>query len=162
MSDPPPPVVTDWPFDSPEARLLVGRLDAELAERYALENIYADVDPDDLGPGRGAFVIARLGDEPVGCGAVRRLPDGRGEIKRMYVAPQARRRGIAAAVLAALEEHSARLGIADLVLETGDAQPEALGLYARAGYSRIPCWGDYQDDPTSVCFGKQLTPGGTP
>ncbi len=162
MTDAPPPWVRDWAFDSPEAQALIHELDADLAERYHPESIYAEVDPAELGPGRGAFVMADLGDEPVGCGALRVLADGRGEIKRMYVAPQARRRGIAAAVLRALEARASDLGVTDLVLETGTAQPEALGLYAQVGYERIRCWGEYAADPTSVCFGKKLTPGGTP
>jgi N-acetylglutamate synthase-like GNAT family acetyltransferase len=78
------------------------------------------------------------------------------EIKRMYVVPDLRGQGIARRLLTALEAESTALGIARLVLETGARQPEALALYERAGFARIPAFGEYVDSPLSVCMAKQL------
>lgn len=79
----------------------------------------------------------------VGCGALRALGNGTAEIKRMYVAPEARGRGVATAVLAALEEAARERGWTTLRLETGPLQPEAIALYTGAGYRRIPAFGGY-------------------
>jgi ribosomal protein S18 acetylase RimI-like enzyme len=84
------------------------------------------------------------------------LGAGVGEVKRMYVAPAFRGRGIARALLRALEAAAGRLGVAVLRLETGTRQPEAIGLYEAAGYARIPAFGEYVGDPLSVCFEKRL------
>jgi GNAT superfamily N-acetyltransferase len=74
----------------------------------------------------------------------------------MYVVPAFRGQGIARRLLTALEAESTALGISRLVLETGDRQPEALALYERAGFARIPAFGKYVDSPLSVCMAKQL------
>ncbi len=92
----------------------------------------------------------------MGCGAVRRIEARTGEIKRMYVSPDARGRGIGRAVLAALEAEARTLGIARLVLETGLRQGEALALYEGAGFSRIPPFGEYVNSPLSLCMAKDL------
>jgi GNAT superfamily N-acetyltransferase len=84
------------------------------------------------------------------------LPDGRAELKRMYVRPATRGRGISKAVLKALEDHATTLNATSLVLETGDRQDAALGLYERSGYSRIRCFGAYADSPSSICLEKPL------
>ena len=75
----------------------------------------------------------------------------------MYVAPQARGRGLGRAVLGALEQAARAVGYEFLRLETGAHQHEALGLYASAGFERIPCYGPYVKDPLSVCFRKRLS-----
>ncbi|HKX71843.1 MAG TPA: GNAT family N-acetyltransferase, partial [Acidimicrobiales bacterium] len=79
-----------------------------------------------------------------------------GEIKRMYTAPAARRRGVSRALLARLETEAVRLGYRRLQLETGDRQPEAIALYESAGYGHIPTYGQYAGDELSVCFAKDL------
>jgi GNAT superfamily N-acetyltransferase len=115
-------------------------------------------------PPHGGFVVAWLDGDPVGCGAVKPLFDldtherieGVGEIKRMYTAPRARRRGISRMVLARLEDIAGGLGYRRLVLETGTAQPEAVELYASAGWSRVTPYGRYRASPWSVCFAKDL------
>jgi GNAT superfamily N-acetyltransferase len=83
----------------------------------------------------------------LGCGALRRLGNGVAEIKRMYVAPAARGRGIATALLAALEDTARDRGWTTLRLETGPRQPEAIGLYSRAGYRPIEAFGAYAGAP---------------
>lgn len=103
-----------------------------------------------------AFLLARIDGRAVGCGALRPLDAGSGELRRMFVTASARRRGVARALLGELERQAARLGYAALRLETGNRQPEAIALYEAAGYARIAPFGRYVDDPTSVCFGKSL------
>lgn len=142
-----------------EARVLIEALNAELSGRYPEDGAtHFRLDADEVAPGCGAFFIARRAGTPIGCGAVRRLDASAGEIKRMYVTPEARGHGVGRAVLAALEAEARRLGLTRLVLETGDRQPEAIALYERFGYVRIPAFGEYVDSPLSVCMAKDLAP----
>jgi GNAT superfamily N-acetyltransferase len=93
-------------------------------------------------------LVARDDDaNALGCGALRVLGDGVAEVKRMYVAPAARGRGVAKAVLAGLEEAARERGWTTLRLETGPRQPEAIGLYSQAGYRPIEAFGAYVDAP---------------
>lgn len=111
----------------------------------------------DVAPGNGAFLVAYIDREPVGCGAIRRLDERTAEIKRMYVVPSWRGRGVARNVLQALEDEARRLGIARLALETGNRQESALALYRNCGFTVIPLFGEYVHSPaTSICMGKEL------
>ena len=140
-----------------EARALIEALNAELSRRYPEEGAtHFRLDPGEVADGQGAFLIASSRGQPVGCGAVRRIEARTGEIKRMYVSPDARGCGIGRAVLAALEAEARALGIVRLVLETGLRQGEALALYEGAGFSRIPPFGEYVASPLSVCMAKDL------
>jgi putative acetyltransferase len=140
-----------------DAQALIQRLDAELAERYPdPEEQFFDLAEEDVADGRGVFLLARRGEEPVGCGAVRVLDPATGEIKRMYVAPSARGARIGAALIAELERHARGLGLRRMVLEAGKRQPEALRLYEREGYAPIPCFGQYEGSAASLCMGKTL------
>jgi GNAT superfamily N-acetyltransferase len=85
----------------------------------------------------------------LGCGALRALGDGVAEVKRMYVVPEARGRGVSKAVLRGLEEAARRQGWTTLRLETGPRQPEAVGLYTGAGYRPIDAFGAYRGDPAA-------------
>ena len=134
---------------------LIAAAVAELAERYEGEQDPA-VDPDDLAPPSGAFLVATVDGDAVGCGGVRVLFPGTAEIKRMYVAPEVRRHGVGRALLTALEDAARDLGCAALRLETGLRQPEAIALYEDAGYRQIPRYGYWADAPLSVCFEKPL------
>jgi GNAT superfamily N-acetyltransferase len=102
------------------------------------------------------FLVGRVGGRPVACGALRRLDAGTGEIKRMYVAPGSRGTGVGRRVLDELERHARALGLRRLVLETGDVQAEALRLYERAGFTRIPCFGEYLVSSASICMARAL------
>ncbi len=145
------------PFDSVDARRLVGALDVELSLLYEPQQRFGpNLKPEHLKPGLGTFVVARTDGRAVGCGALRRLDASSGEVKRMYVDPEVRGRGVAKHVLARLELAAAELGIRRLVLETGIHQAEAIALYSRAGFRSVPCWGEYAGSPTSVCFEKDL------
>jgi putative acetyltransferase len=141
----------------PAALELIGALNIELQRRYPEPGAtHFRLDPDEVTPGRGAFLVAFLGAEPVGCGAVRLLNDFDAEIKRMYVKPEARRRGVAKALLAALQAEAIYLGAKQLLLETGVRQQEAIGLYRGAGFTGIEPFGEYMDSPLSVCMAKPL------
>jgi GNAT superfamily N-acetyltransferase len=135
---------------------LVDELDHDLLGRYPRQNIHG-VELEKLEGGQGFFVVARLNGLPVGCGAVRVLEPGIGEVKRMYVRPAARRRGVAQAVLSTLESTAHDMGIRTLRLETGTRQPEANALYEKQGYQVIPCFGEYVSDPFSLCYEKTLS-----
>jgi putative acetyltransferase len=144
---------------SETAQALLGALDAELAGRYPEENV-ADyqIDPDEVTGQRGRFLLALLGSEAVGCCALRRLDDGAAEVKRMYVRPAQRGCGVARALLHAIEAEAREWGVRRMLLETGVRQPEAVGLYQRFGYARIPPFGAYAETPLSLCMGKPLDP----
>jgi GNAT superfamily N-acetyltransferase len=148
-------------LDDAAPRALVDALFHDLNERYGEEDDggagwYAEVTPEKVVAPHGAFLVARIDGEPVGCGALKRLDDTTGEIKRMYTAPAGRKRGVARALLTRLEEEARALGYTSLQLETGTVQPEAIALYESAGWSRIMPYGRYRDDPQSVCFRKSL------
>ncbi|MCZ4612030.1 GNAT family N-acetyltransferase [Streptomyces sp. Lzd4kr] len=138
----------------PDAELLIeaGRLD--MLARYAYED-RTPVHGEDFSPPHGRFVVAYLDGTAVGCGGWR-VNGRKAEIKRMYVAPAARRRGIAKAVLANLEEAARTAGRTEIILETGVRQPEALALYRSSGYLEIPAFGYHTEDAESVYLGKLL------
>jgi putative acetyltransferase len=139
------------------AQQLIRSLNAELSARYPEEGAtHFRLQADEVAEGRGAFLVAYLASTPVGCGAVRVIGEAVAEIKRMYVSPAVRGRGVGLAVLVALEAEARRLGIRRLVLETGVRQHEALALYQRVGYSPIPPFGEYLGSPLSLCLGKDL------
>jgi GNAT superfamily N-acetyltransferase len=136
---------------------LIGALNVELEERYPEEGAnFFRLDAEEVADGRGAFLVAYVDGRPVGCGAVRRNEPGVAEIKRMYVAPEARGHGIGRRVLDELESVARQLGVRRLVLETGPRQPEALALYRHAGFVDIPPFGEYVGAEFSVCMAKEL------
>jgi GNAT superfamily N-acetyltransferase len=108
-------------------------------------------------------LVARSDDGvAVGCGALRALGGAVAEIKRMYVVPSARGRGVSKAVLAGLEEAARRRGWRTLRLETGPRQPEAVALYSGAGYRPIEAFGAYvaaPDAEDSLFFERRLDTG---
>jgi GNAT superfamily N-acetyltransferase len=125
---------------------------AELAERYGVADLDADLSPD----GVIASVVAHDDGVLVGCGLLRDLGGGVGELKRMYVPPAHRGRGLSRLVLGELERRAREAGLERLILETGERQPEAIGLYRSMGYTQIPNFGLYADEPLSRCFGKDV------
>ena len=145
------------PFDSPDAQRLIAALDAHLASRYSADQRFGpNLMPQQIAPGLGTFVIARAEGRAVGCGALRRLDETSAEVKRMYVEPELRGRGIAKEILEHLEAAAQVMGTRRLVLKTGIYQAEAIGLYRRLGFKPARCWGEYEDVLTSVCFEKSI------
>lgn len=142
--------------DSDDGRRLIQRLDEDLLQRYPAIAIHG-LHPQDVADPNLTFLVASIDSQAVGCGALHSLEPGVGEVKRMFVLPEFRGRGIARQILMALESAAREHGYSTLRLETGTRQPEAIGLYRSAGYGEIPCFGEYADDQFSVCFEKRLT-----
>jgi len=151
-------VVRREALESEAARTLIGALNAELSGEYPEPGAtHFRLDGDDVGEGRGAFVVAYMDGVAVGCGAVRKMEGETAELKRMYVAPEARGKGIGRAVLEALEAEARRLGVKTLLLETGIRQAAATAMYRSAGYRDIPPYGEYvASAATSICMAKDL------
>lgn len=101
-------------------------------------------------------VVYYTGHLPVACGAFKAFDDKTAEIKRMYVLPDSRGRGIAALVLRELEQWAAELNYTSCILETGKKQPEAIRLYEKAGYTVIPNYAQYEGVENSVCMRKEI------
>ena len=99
-------------------------------------------------------LVAYMENKPVACGAFKPFGDKAVEIKRMYVQPDYRGQGIAKKIVGELENWAAELGLQSSVLETGQNQPEAIGLYQKLGYKKIPNYGQYANVTNSVCMQK--------
>ena len=147
------------PYDHPVAHYLVEQVQAEYVQRYGGRDAAA-VEPGEFLPPRGVFLVAEVDGVPAGCGAWRALSPGVAEIKRVYVEPGFRRRGLAQQVVAALEDGAARAGHRSVVLNTGQEQPEALALYAQLGYEPVTGYGIYACAPGAVFLGKDVVPEG--
>ena len=136
--------------------------DAQQAEMRLLYEGEADIGPKResamFEPPDGAFLVIRDGGRAVACGGICRFDETRAELKRMYVVPDARGRGLGRRVLVELEGEARKLGYSGIVLETGDRQLESLGLYRSAGYERVPCYPPYDSRALSLCFEKRLPP----
>jgi putative acetyltransferase len=101
-------------------------------------------------------VVAYVNGIPAGCGAIKEFAGDAMEIKRMYVSPENRKKGIASKILNELEVWAKDLSCTKCVLETGKRQPEAIGLYMKSGYKIIPNYGQYAGVENSLCFEKEL------
>lgn len=135
-------------------RQLVVLLDQDLAIRDGAEHaFYAQFNKIDL---IQHVVVAYWHNQPVGCGAIKQYDDDTVEVKRMFVRPEFRGQGVAAAILRELEQWAQDLGYAASVLETGKKQPEAIRLYEKSQYARIPNYGQYAGVENSVCLRKAL------
>jgi GNAT superfamily N-acetyltransferase len=146
------------PFTDPVAAELTTAALAELARRYGGDGDASPMRPSDFAPPHGAFLVAYLDGEPAGCGGWRSSPalPGAAEIKRMFTHQDFQRRGVASALLRALEDSAREAGMTRMVLETGTAQPEAIALYEKAGYERIAGFGYYADYEDARAYGRTL------
>jgi putative acetyltransferase len=145
-------------LSAPETARLVGQLWEELGALYP-EVSGPPFTPNDIVGPRTAFVVAWWNGEPVGCGAFHPISEGESnvaEIRRMYVEPRVRRRGISRAILVELERRARQCGYTTIRLETGVRQPNAIRLYETSGYQRSERFGRHRGDPLSVCFEKPL------
>lgn len=138
---------------SPAAVLAVGHYFAELDRRFP-----GGFDPGDAAyrgtAGPGGFLVATSDGRPVACGGVHALASGIGEIKRMWVDPDWRGAGLGTRLLQRLEEEAVERGLPVVRLDTNGSLTEAIAMYERAGYRRIP---RYNDNPyAEAWFEKQL------
>ena len=144
-------------FDSKTAQALAGALEAELLDTYdGVPGSGGLPEASVFEPPGGAFLIGRVDGEAVACGGIARYDGATAEIRRMFVIPGARGRGLSRQLLAALEDEARALGYSFIRLETGNLQAPAIGLYVSAGYEPIPRYGPFANDPKSVCFEKRL------
>jgi GNAT superfamily N-acetyltransferase len=145
------------PYSDPDAALLRAELMADLSRRYGLENgDETPVTAAEFEAPHGGLLIALEADQPLGCVAWRSHEDGVAELKRMWVRPAARGRGIARALLAAIETAAREAGRGRMILETGIAQPEAIALYESSGYQRIADFGYYAGEAEVRSYGRDL------
>jgi GNAT superfamily N-acetyltransferase len=147
-------VLEEVSFESDLAQSLIDEVQQELVRRYGGPD-ETPVDPAEFAAPDGTFLVAMLGDEPIGCAGLRRH-GGDAEVKRMFVRIEHRRRGHARRMLAELERWAADHDYTRVVLETGLAQPEAMALYEAVGYQAIEGFGHYRDYPSSRSYAKDL------
>jgi GNAT superfamily N-acetyltransferase len=142
------------PDDAPASELLV-EMEHELNAVYeTVGRLHVPaVTADDLRPPNGLYVVGWEGDQAVAGGGLRRWSDEVAEIKRMYVRPPARARGLAAELLAVLEAAAASLGYRSARLDTGPRQQHAARLYRHSGYVEID---PYNDNPFASFWGEKV------
>lgn len=139
---------------NPDFIKLVSELDADLHIRDGSEHsYYAQFNKIDAIKN---VIVAYRNSAAVGCGAFKPYEDETAEIKRMYVPPSERGKGIAGLVLSELEKWAGEEGFASCILETGKKQPEAIRLYEKSGYTFIPNYGQYAGTENSVCMKKDI------
>lgn len=140
---------------STAASELIAASDAYHASLYPPESIHR-LPPAKLSQAPGVFLGASVDDQLVGCGGYIDCGGQYGELKGMFVIPEARGMGIGRRLLEALESHAKSAGLTLMRLETGIHQPEALRLYEQAGYRRRGPFGSYAEDPLSVFMEKYV------
>ena len=145
--------------DSSDARTLIEELDDELVLLYPSESRHG-YSVDKLIAQKVWFFVVRIDGAPVACGGVQLFGTEYGEIKRMYVRRAFRRLGLARRILENLARFTAERGVRLLRLETGIHQTDAIRLYEAWGFTRIPPFGDYRDDPLSLYYERPIGPAG--
>lgn len=150
----PPTIAAERP-DTPDALALITELDDHLIPQYPIESHHG-FSVDKLIAESVAFFVLRHDGAAAGCGGVKLFGSEYGEIKRMYVRPQFRGHSYGRLMLEHLENYARAQGLACLRLETGIYQTEAIRLYERMGYRRIPPFGEYGEDPNSLFYEKLL------
>ena len=134
---------------------LIRQSDALMQSLYPAESNHL-VDVESLAAFNVHFLVARERGRALGCGAFVLGDTGQAEMKRVFVDPAARGKGIARALMEALEREAAKLGVTLMQLETGIKQPEAIALYRKFGYAERGPFGSYKPDPLSLFMEKQL------
>jgi putative acetyltransferase len=148
-------VISEERPDAPDAIALIGELDTHLAAFYPVESRHGFSVEKLLRDGV-RFFVARDSGYAAGCGGVLLVGREYAEVKRMYVRPAFRGRRIGQLMLDHLVEHARRHDLDVIRLETGIHQREAIALYERSGFRRIPPFGPYRADPVSLCYEKRL------
>jgi GNAT superfamily N-acetyltransferase len=141
------------PEEAPASELLA-EMGVELVQAYGAPNRLDQpaLEPDELRPPAGAYLVGYEGEQVVAGGGVRHLTEGVGEIKRMYVRPPARSRGVAGVLLAALEAEAVDLGYRAVRLDTGPKQVHALQLYRSSGFVEVA---PYNDNPFACYWAEK-------
>lgn len=142
-------------YDSAEAQTLIAELQDEYVVRYGGPD-ETPVDPDEFSPPHGSFFLVHRDGAVIGCAGMRRRSTEEVEVKRMFVRAPFRGRGYARSLLALVEGEARALGFTRVLVETGLAQPEAMGLYESSGYVRIPGFGHYRNEPQNRCYAKVI------
>lgn len=151
------PTIAEEPWDSADGIRLRTDMEVELAARYGIPDQETEKPTAET---IEVFLIARnSAGEATGCGALKLMSDGMGEIKRMYVVPEARGTGVATGIVRRLEEHARRCGLHTVQLATGTRQPDAIRFYEREGYARFEGYGPFKGHPEAVFFTRRLTGG---
>ena len=142
------------PYDHRDATRLIAAMADEITLRYGDGGLSPAAPQEFCYP--GVFLLAELDGAGVGCGGLRPRGAAEGEVKRMYIEPAARGRGLARVLLAALVAHAQGAGMERLLLETGTEQPESIALYEIAGWRPVPAFGHYAGDPRTRCYAVAL------
>jgi GNAT superfamily N-acetyltransferase len=129
--------------------------------RRELDRIYGEVTTspppqDEFLVPRAAFLVVRFEGKMAGCGAIKPWDQNTAEVKRVYVTPSFRRKGIGKLIMNGLEKKAREIGYEGMFLETADRQREALEMYSKLGYHRVPCQGNKHWKEWSVCLEKEL------
>jgi GNAT superfamily N-acetyltransferase len=144
-------------IDSPVGKRMMAAFHEDVTRIYPdwTPTTGPSVDPHEMEPPGGEFLVVYLDGEAVGCGGFKRLDERMAEIKRMFVSEEVRGRGIGRSILVRLEKDAREAGYELARLDTGDRQPDALHIYQSAGYQQIP---DYNGNPAaSYWFEKRLS-----
>ena len=148
------PTFTRTDSSNKDFRYLVSLLDKDLAIRDGDEHaFYSQFNKIE---NIRNVVVAYDNENAVGAGAFKEYKPGVVEIKRMFVLPEYRGKGIAFEILRQLEKWAAELNNTESILETGKKQPEAIALYQKSGYKIIPNYGQYENVENSVCMSKKI------
>lgn len=139
-----------------EVIVLIRQSDALMQALYPAESNHL-VDVESLAQHQARFFVAREQGQALGCGAFVLGNDGQAEMKRVFVDPAARGKGVAHAIMEVLEREAAKLGVTMMQLETGIKQPEAIALYRKFGYVERGPFGSYKPDPLSLFMEKRLS-----
>ena len=138
-----------------QAAGLTGAMELEMQQLYG-EQGAGPLDPTDFDTPPGVFLLAERDRRAVGCGGLRLLAARRGELKRMYVEPEVRGQGVGRLLLRELIDRARAGGLRQVCLEVGTEQPAAIDLYVSAGFTPIPGYGHFRDEPMARCFGLEL------
>jgi putative acetyltransferase len=136
-------------------RILISKLDKELFNRYG--QIQNSFKKQNIIETSAKVILVKVDDKPVGCGCYKKYNEDTVEIKRMYIDTKFRGQGLSKIILGELENLAKESGYKNTILETGNKQPEAIGLYKKSGYKLIENYGKYKGIETSICMTKQIT-----
>lgn len=140
--------------ENPDFQLLTDELDTELCRIYNTRK--EDYEDYNRITGLPTVVLAYENGSAIACGCFKSFDDERIELKRMFVKPDFRGKGIASKMVKELEKWAGELGYQAAILETGTGQPDAIALYRKLGYNDIPHFGEFPEESRSVCLGKDL------